>query len=102
MTLRCRAALVGVAAWRARWDTLPLGPGCARLGVRAAPLPRHRARSDEAVPWRLVMKTDEVQDPGGGAAPYPEAGGWTPWQYYASADELERYYSTANALIKKL
>jgi hypothetical protein len=48
------------------------------------------------------MKTGEVQDPGTGAAPYLETDGWTPWQYYASEDELERYHSAANALMKKL
>jgi hypothetical protein len=50
----------------------------------------------------IGVKKGEVQDPGNGATPYLETDGWTPWQYYASGDELERYHSAANALRKKL
>jgi hypothetical protein len=48
------------------------------------------------------MKTGEVQDPGTGAEPYLETNGWTPWLYHAPEDEIERYYSAANALMMKL
>jgi hypothetical protein len=48
------------------------------------------------------MKTGEVQDPGDGADPYLEVDCWTPWQYHAPEDEIERYYSDANALMMKL
>jgi hypothetical protein len=48
------------------------------------------------------MKTGEVQDTGDGAEPHLEVDGWTPWLYHAPEDELERYYSTANALMMKL
>ena len=48
------------------------------------------------------MKTGAVQDPGNCAAAYLEVGGWTPWLYHAPEDEIERYYSAANALMMKL
>ena len=48
------------------------------------------------------MKTGEVQDPGDGTEPYLEVDGWTPWLYHAPEDEIERYYSTTNALMMKL
>src|SRR5579859_4891027 len=49
-----------------------------------------------------MMKTGAVQDPGNGTEPYLEVDGWTPWLYHAPEDELERYYSAANALMMKL
>ncbi len=48
------------------------------------------------------MKTGEVQVHGEGAEPYLEVDGWTPWLYHAPGDEVERYYSSANALMMKL
>jgi hypothetical protein len=48
------------------------------------------------------MKTGAVQDPGNGAEPHLETDGWTPWLYHAPDDEIERYYSAANALMMKL
>jgi hypothetical protein len=48
------------------------------------------------------MKTGKVRDPGGGAEPYLEIDGWTPWQYYVPEAELEKYYNDTNALMMKL
>jgi hypothetical protein len=48
------------------------------------------------------MKPGEVKDPGNGATPYLESDGWTPWQYYVPDEELEPYYSAANAFMMKL
>ena len=48
------------------------------------------------------MKTGQVQISGGGTEPHLEVDGWTPWLYHAPEDEVERYYSTANALMMKL
>jgi hypothetical protein len=48
------------------------------------------------------MKTGQVQGPGDGTEPYLEVDCWTPWQYYVPQEELERYYSDANALMMKL
>jgi hypothetical protein len=48
------------------------------------------------------MKTSEVQVHGDGTKPHLEVDGWTPWLYHAPEDEIERYYSTANALMMRL
>ena len=48
------------------------------------------------------MKTGEAQDPGDGPGPYLEADGWTPWLYHAPEEEIDRYYSAANAMMMKL
>ena len=48
------------------------------------------------------MKTGEVQAHGDSTEPHLEVDGWTPWLYHAPEDEIERYYSTANALMMKL
>ena len=49
------------------------------------------------------MKTGKVrQDPDDGGTLYLDTDGWTPWQYYASDEELEQYWANANALMMKL
>ena len=78
------------------------------LGVSRATIYKYvpelpaRPASCGPAPRAEVMKTGEVQDTGDGAEPHLEVDGWTPWLDHAPEDELERYYSTANALMMRL